>query len=230
MLNSRSLLHHSLSVDTFAQVQDLLQQMAQLQGGTIVSHADLLAVAEPNPIDPAWFSVVVSPAFSALLTGVKTEESVQTQLTFAPEAIAETSKPTIPSGPAFGRIVLLADDENADVICDLLTAAGYQLIWMSEGSSAVTQIEILQPLLIIVDTQLSNGDIYEVLRDLKQNPATHHLPIVALVASSSFPSESATRSHWGVERCIVKPIQPEEILLTVNAFKLEDRVPDRSGN
>ena len=45
-----------------------------------------------------------------------------------------------------GRIVLIEhDDDNANVVCDVLTAAGYQVVWLLEGSTAIDQIEALHP-------------------------------------------------------------------------------------
>ncbi|NJN87740.1 MAG: GAF domain-containing protein [Leptolyngbyaceae cyanobacterium SL_7_1] len=135
---------------------------------------------------------------------------------------ALSSKPVLSTDPALGRIVLLANqDETAEVICDILTAAGYQLVWMMEGSNAVTQIELLQPLLVIVDTQLSNGDCYEVLRSLKQNPITNCLKVLALVTETN-ATPSPSLQPVNADHFLTKPIHPETILLTVDALRIVD--------
>lgn len=129
-----------------------------------------------------------------------------------------STKPTLPTDLALGRIVLLANqDETAEVICDILTAAGYQLVWMIEGTNAVTQIELLQPLLLIIDAELSNGDCHEVLRSLRQNPVTSSLKTLALVTEHFVRTDLGQPSK--VDRFLIKPIHPEAILLTVQTLR-----------
>ncbi|MGB8698032.1 MAG: ATP-binding protein, partial [Thermosynechococcaceae cyanobacterium] len=46
------------------------------------------------------------------------------------------------------RIVLIEDDEEvATLICEMLTAAGYHVVWLLEDSTAIEQIHFLQPAL-----------------------------------------------------------------------------------
>ncbi|MBE9096659.1 ATP-binding protein, partial [Tychonema sp. LEGE 07203] len=50
-----------------------------------------------------------------------------------------------------GSLVLVEEDEEtAMLICDILTAAGLQVVWMIEGSAAVEQIELVPPNAVIV--------------------------------------------------------------------------------
>jgi hypothetical protein len=49
-----------------------------------------------------------------------------------------------------GRIVLVEDnEETASLICDMLTAAAYQVIWVVDGSQVRDQVELLQPAAVI---------------------------------------------------------------------------------
>ena len=69
----------------------------------------------------------------------------------------EKSNSSLPlhSSSLRGSIVLVEEDEEtAMLICDILTAAGLQVVWMIEGSAAVEQIELLQPNAVIVDMRL----------------------------------------------------------------------------
>ncbi|HEY9738304.1 MAG TPA: ATP-binding protein, partial [Trichocoleus sp.] len=52
--------------------------------------------------------------------------------------------------PVVGRIVLVEDKEDsASIICDMLTAADYQVIWVIEGSRVLEQVDLLQPAAVI---------------------------------------------------------------------------------
>lgn len=123
--------------------------------------------------------------------------------------------------PTSGRIVLLAShEESAEIVCDVLNAVGYQLIWMTEGYNAVTQIEILLPELVIIDVDLSDSDGYELIQELRQNPTTKDCKILAITpAERSSDLERCLTA--GANQAIYRPIIPESILNQVNTLLTE---------
>lgn len=136
------------------------------------------------------------------------------QLPVRPEASVDTTaSPTleIPADKPLGRIVLLeSHEETANIICDMLTAAGYQLVWILEGSMALSQIEILQPIAVIADVQAPESNGYELIHHLRQNPSTQSLKIIALTAASLDDSDRCLAA--GADNFLTKPLHPEEIL------------------
>ncbi|MBE9177411.1 hypothetical protein IQ268_02330 [Oculatella sp. LEGE 06141] len=128
----------------------------------------------------------------------------------------------IPAHP-FKRVVLIeSHDESANVICDMLTAAGYHVIWMLEGSTAVSQIEILQPIVVIVAMQ-STENSEDIIHHLRHNPATIDLKLVALVETDETDDieQCSICSIAGADACLTKPIRPDEILHKVTALASE---------
>nr|WP_290228299.1 GAF domain-containing hybrid sensor histidine kinase/response regulator [Trichocoleus desertorum] len=117
-----------------------------------------------------------------------------------------------------GRIVLIENhEESAMLICDLLTAAGYQVVWLVDGSTAVKQIEILHPVVVVADMQLPGMDGYEVMHYLRTSPTTQSLKI--LVLTTHCPDKAD--SHYleaGADDCLEKPIEPEQLLYKVAAL------------
>ncbi|MBW4491074.1 MAG: GAF domain-containing protein [Trichocoleus desertorum ATA4-8-CV12] len=117
-----------------------------------------------------------------------------------------------------GRIVLIENhEESAMLICDLLTAAGYQVVWLVDGSTAVKQIEILHPVVVVADMQLPGMDGYEVMHYLRTSPTTQSLKI--LVLTTHCPDKAD--SHYleaGADDCLGKPIEPEQLLYKVAAL------------
>lgn len=137
------------------------------------------------------------------------------QLSDAPPAACLQAPYTLPES-AQGRIVLVeSHEDSANIICDILTAAGYQIIWMVGGSTAVTQLEVLNPLLTLIDTQLSDSDSYEMMRQIRQNPATKKLKVIAI--SPNDTSEEKERClQAGADDYLVRPIAPEQVLHKVS--------------
>jgi two-component system, sensor histidine kinase and response regulator len=111
-----------------------------------------------------------------------------------------------------GNIVLIADhEEEATLICDLLTAAGYQVVWMIEGSTALDKIALLQPIAVIVDWRLTGIDGFELVSTLRQLPNTQSLKII-LLADLTTPEEQERCLASGANECLAYPMEPEELL------------------
>ena len=151
--------------------------------------------------------------------------------TVAPEVVeaCEIVKRSIPlaSDRPRGRIVLVEpNEETAQLICDLLTAAGYQLIWLLDGSGAMNQIEALRPIAVIIETQLPDIDGYHLIGQLRQNPITKRLKIVALPSSEGDRPSSAALVA-GADECVYQPIRPDRLLQVVLSLTMPEFVmPD----
>jgi two-component system sensor histidine kinase/response regulator len=117
---------------------------------------------------------------------------------------------TIPQ--PLGRIVLIDNhNESAHFVSEMLIAAGYQLVWMLEGLSAVTQIEMLQPSMVIIGTRLPDVDSREIIRALRQNPVTKRAKVLALASIATFHDPSSYAAA-GADDILEYPIHPEELL------------------
>ncbi|MEG4507782.1 ATP-binding protein [Microcoleus sp. F6_B4] len=111
-----------------------------------------------------------------------------------------------------GSLVLVEEDEEtAMLICDILTAAGLQVVWMIEGSTAVEQVELLQPNAVIVDMRLPGMNGCEIIHQLRQKPATENIKILALSANE-IPPDRISFVTAGANDCLAKPIHPEQLL------------------
>ncbi|MEM9486301.1 MAG: ATP-binding protein, partial [Cyanobacteria bacterium P01_F01_bin.116] len=114
--------------------------------------------------------------------------------------------------PMTGRIILLEDDEgSASLICDLLTAANYQVIWVIEGSRIVHQVEILQPVAIILNHHLVSGNSQYIVDDLKRYVATSGIKVISLMDAEDLNNDDDP-SLEGFDDYVVKPIHPPTLL------------------
>ncbi|HEY9652114.1 MAG TPA: ATP-binding protein [Coleofasciculaceae cyanobacterium] len=117
-----------------------------------------------------------------------------------------------------GSIVLVEDhEESATPICEMLTAAGYQVVWLINGSTAVEQIKLLQPKAVIVDWQLLEMDGYEIIYHLRNTPATQQIKVLALT-TATLGEEDAYNLSVGVDDYLPKPIEPDQLLHKVMAL------------
>ncbi|MFB2834275.1 ATP-binding protein [Floridanema evergladense] len=102
-----------------------------------------------------------------------------------------------------GRIIVIENnEETATLICEILTAAGFQVVWLLEASTAMMQIEILQPLIAIVD--FHGKEIVEQIRNL---PKMQDVKILALI--NKLQSKDILK---GVNDYLFKPFLPQDLL------------------
>ena len=131
-----------------------------------------------------------------------------------PTADTDVSADLLPD-PSQKRLILVENhEESANIICDMLTTAGYQLIWLLEASTAMSQIEMLQPDAVLIGVAAPNCAGNELIRQLRRNPATRHLKLLAIVPkseASNHPYKVSSESDIHLPR----PIQPNQLLSTV---------------
>jgi len=115
-----------------------------------------------------------------------------------------------------GRLVLIQENEQmAWEICDLLTAAGYQAIWLLNGSTVTQQIEVLRPLAIITETQLPDMSVQELITILRNSTTTYTIKVVA-IADRSEQQELSQDPLTQPDVYLSKPLQLEELLQTLS--------------
>jgi CheY-like chemotaxis protein len=106
-----------------------------------------------------------------------------------------------------GESILVVDDNEANLklIRIVLTAEGYDVHGVTDGETALPEIEALRPRLILMDVQLPGIDGLELTRQLKADPSTSRIPVVALTAYAMVGDEQRALDA-GCDGYVAKPI------------------------
>ncbi|NEQ86332.1 MAG: GAF domain-containing protein, partial [Moorea sp. SIO2I5] len=119
---------------------------------------------------------------------------------------------------AQGTVALVENQEEiATLICEILTAAGYKVIWLIDASTAIKQIALLKPQTIIIDWQLPTREGYEMTQWLRQSSTTGGVKILALTIPT-LPNLEQQEMMEVVDDYLYKPIEPMELLYRVMAL------------
>jgi CheY-like chemotaxis protein len=106
-------------------------------------------------------------------------------------------------------------EDSYEMYSSLLAEYGYRVFGADNGADAVTLAHELQPDLIIMDIALPVMDGIEATRELKANPSTAKIPILALTGYvQSHYTESAQSA--GCVEVLLKPCRIDQLLSRVS--------------
>ena len=116
------------------------------------------------------------------------------------------------------KILLVEDNEmNRDMLSRRLERKGYQVAIAVDGQSGVELAAAELPDLVLMDMSLPVLDGWEATRRLKADPATAHLPVIALTAHAmSGDREKAIAA--GCDDYDTKPIELPRLLGKIEAL------------
>ena len=116
------------------------------------------------------------------------------------------------------RILVIEDNEdNRQIIRDLLTSLGCELIEAVDGVQGVAMAQSHRPDLILMDIQLPEMDGYEATRQIRTVPELAHVPIIA-VTSYALSGDEAKARDAGCNGYVAKPFSPRELLAKIREF------------
>lgn len=120
------------------------------------------------------------------------------------------------------RTVLYVEDNefNRKIVRDLLARTSYRLIEATDGESGVASARRERPDLIIMDIQLPRMSGLDATRALRADPATAHIPIIA-ITSFALSGDAQRAREAGATDYLAKPYSPRELLETIRRLAPE---------
>jgi CheY-like chemotaxis protein len=116
------------------------------------------------------------------------------------------------------RILVIEDNpSNMDLARMVLEGNGYAVDTATTGAEGLEKARHLQPDLILMDLQLPGVDGLAATRQLKADPATARIPVVALTANALKGSEEEAIAA-GCSGYIPKPIELKKFMVQVTNF------------
>jgi two-component system cell cycle response regulator DivK len=116
------------------------------------------------------------------------------------------------------RILVVEDQEdNRQILRDLLTKAGFDMIEAENGEDAVALAQASRPDLILMDIQLPILDGYEATRRIKADPNLKSIPIIVVTSYALSGDEEKARLA-GCDDYVAKPFSPRQLLAKIKEY------------
>jgi CheY-like chemotaxis protein len=119
------------------------------------------------------------------------------------------------------EVILVVEDNLANqmLVEALLLGLGYELRFAASAPEALASIEAMRPDLILMDIQLPGQDGLSLTRQLKANPATASIRIVAVTAHAMVGDRQVSLDAGCIEH-ITKPFNTKKISEQIAGFLL----------
>jgi CheY-like chemotaxis protein len=110
------------------------------------------------------------------------------------------------------RLILIAEDDpdNREGYAEYLTYLGYRVEQAADGEAALKAARQMHPDVILLDLALPLVDGWEVARQIKSDPATHDILVIALSACV-FPADVRRATSSGCDLFLDKPCYPQTV-------------------
>ncbi len=127
------------------------------------------------------------------------------------------------------RTVLIVDDypDALDVWEMYLRAEGFQVLTASTGRQALATAIAGNPDLIVLDLDLPDLSGFDVARELRSQPATRHIPLIAATGYSHVVMQDRAMQS-GFDSIIVKPCDPDALVVEIERLLSAHGAPPSS--
>ena len=124
-------------------------------------------------------------------------------------------EPAARSAAAKARVLVVDDQpDNVQMVCALLSRAGFEGVPAAGGFEALELARSRRPDLVLLDMRMPRMDGFEVLRQMREDPVLHDLPVIFLTADDD--RENLIRAFAsGAIDYLTKPFMAEELLARV---------------
>ena len=116
------------------------------------------------------------------------------------------------------KILVVEDSRVARIVlCKFLKDHGYDVLEAANGRSAVAQLALESPDLVILDLILPDIDGYEIFNNMKDDERTRDIPVIILTSRDSLVDRLRGRMS-GTDEYVTKPFKNEILLDKLNKY------------
>jgi signal transduction histidine kinase/DNA-binding response OmpR family regulator len=162
------------------------------------------------------FTLVIPPVFAKEKLAQPGEEISETKSSAVAQSSTSSDLKPVPEKsvvPSSGILILCIDDdaEVIDLLRRYLIPEGYSVQGASSGDEGIRLAQELHPAVITLDIMMPEKDGWQVLRDLKNHPATKDIPVII----HSIIENRPLALSLGALEVVTKPSEPRKVLSVV---------------
>lgn len=193
----------------------LVKELVELQEGTITAKSEVETGTTFEIVLPVLQKDASLPNFSLL------EDEFSPSVLEEPTLVPVQIKANISQTPSLNiekdKLTLLLIEDNDEMrayIRQCLDESTYQILEAGDGEEGIDHALTHVPDLIISDVMMPRKNGFEVLRAIRSNLVTSHIPVILLTAKASLESRLEGLKR-GADAYLTKPFSPQELTLRI---------------
>jgi len=115
--------------------------------------------------------------------------------------------------------ILVVDDSPTERHClnEILTKAGYQLVFAVNGEEGIVKASTEKPDLIVMDVVMPGLNGFQACRSITQEESTKHIPVI-LCTTKSQETDKIWATRQGAKGYVTKPVDSADLLNKIAAL------------
>ena len=114
------------------------------------------------------------------------------------------------------RILVINDEQNVNQFLRLILESDGHVVLTTDSGAQGIERAALRPELIICDMKMPGIDGFGVLRALRENPSTRHIPFILLTGSID-PDDMQRGVAQGADDCVPMPFEKKDLTAAIAA-------------
>jgi signal transduction histidine kinase/DNA-binding response OmpR family regulator/ligand-binding sensor domain-containing protein len=212
-------------------VFDRFFQTKHTRGGSGIGLALSKELAERMGGSISVESTLGKGAKFELLLPVQTSAQPPKTPTDDPATASNGLQPLLPEPPlgaaqGSAQPLLLLVEDNIEMRAFIRASlpAHYRIAEAADGAEGLQMAQELVPDLLVSDLMMPHKDGFELLRDLRAQPSSSHIPVLLLTAKSTLESRIEGLRH-GADAYLTKPFRADELVAQIeNLLQRQQRM------
>ncbi len=122
------------------------------------------------------------------------------------------------ASPTHPQVLVIDDDQDGvEIITLALELIGVTTLIAGDGTSGLSMALTFQPNLILLDITLPDLDGFEVLQQLRRQPATDQIPVIAVTAMAMVEEQEQIEAA-GFGDYLIKPFLLEDLYAKIYRY------------
>lgn len=116
------------------------------------------------------------------------------------------------------KILIVEDNKlNLKLFKDLLTTKKHEIITSEDGNNIKEILSLQKPQIILMDIQLGRVSGLDLIKIVKNDNDTKHIPIIAITAFA-MQTDQTLISNSGCDMYITKPVSIDKFFEAIDSF------------